>query len=67
MMLTDRLLHVVAAHPGRTAWGIAKTLSDDPFFLTGSSSSLLCKMARDGRLRRRKNRRGSWTYRLKKE
>jgi hypothetical protein len=70
--LSAHILTFVAAHPGRTAWGITKELclqetpSGDPRFLTGSVSALLCRMAKDGRLGRRRGARGSWTYYARK-
>lgn len=60
--LTSRILLFVEAWPGRTAWGIAQELSSTPKRDTGTISSLLCRMARDGRVVRRKGMRGSWTY-----
>lgn len=62
MTLTQRILTFVRRHPGRTAWGIAKELSADPRFATGSVSSLLNQLAKAGRVRREKGMRGSWTY-----
>lgn len=63
MTLTDRILLFVDEHPGRTAWDICKELCEDPKFATGTVSSLLCQLAKKGRLRReRMGMRGSWTY-----
>ena len=64
LTLTHRVLLFIERHPARTAWGIAKEISDDPKRATGTISSLLCRMARDGQLLRQKGMRGSWTYRM---
>lgn len=61
--LSARLRAAIAAKPGRTAWALTKALSPTPHFLAGSVSSLLCRMARAGQVRRRLNVRGSWIYR----
>lgn len=63
---TDRILAFVRAHPGRTAWEIAKELSTEPNRDKVSVSSFLCRFAKDGRLQRERNHRGSWTYSARK-
>lgn len=59
---TDRVCAYVISYPGHTAWEVTKALSDYPERDKGTVSSLMCRMARDGRLTRRKNKRGSWVY-----
>ena len=64
MTMTDRILVYITYNPGRTAWDIAKAVSDEPKYYSGAISSLLRRMAGNRRLWRRKNAKGSWTYRI---
>jgi DNA-binding MarR family transcriptional regulator len=49
MTITDRILKIVAAEPGLTAWGIAKKMK----WPSGTVSATLYRLAKTGRIVRK--------------
>ena len=69
MTLTDHILCVVDDCPGVTAWGVAIVLTlGQPRRVTGSVSSIMNKLAKEGRVTRRKNVvTNAWNYYARKD